>query len=58
MVLWACYTKFMYKVTWHDSRDNSYHTETFANGAAWGNKVLIINMSDYLRLVATEMPPE
>lgn len=28
MVLWACYTKFMYKVTWHDSRDNSQHNAT------------------------------
>lgn len=48
----------MYKATWYDSSDNTYHTETFSNGASWGNKVLIINSSDHLRLVATEMPPE
>lgn len=48
----------MFKVTWYDSRDNSYYTETFTSGASWGNKVLIVNMSDHLRLVATEMPPE
>lgn len=45
-----------YKVTWHDSRDNSYHTEAFTSGKDWGNKVLIINNTDALRLVATETP--
>ncbi len=46
----------MYKVVWYDSEINEYHTETFTSGSAWGNKVLIINNTDHLRLVATEAP--
>lgn len=51
-------TTNQYKVIWHDSETNEYHTETFTSGKDWGNKVLIINNTDGLRLVATEMPEE
>jgi hypothetical protein len=47
-----------YAVTWYDNRTNSYETETFTSGKDWGNKVLIVNGSDDLRLVATEAPDD
>lgn len=45
-----------YKVTWYDEKINDYRTETFTSGKDWGNKVLIVNNTDGLRLVATEAP--
>lgn len=45
----------MYKVTWYNSETNKYYTETFTSAKDWGNKVLIVNNTDHLRLVSTEM---
>ena len=45
-----------YKVTWYDEQTNKYYTETFTSSKDWGNKVIIINNTNGLRLVATEMP--
>lgn len=46
----------LYIVTWYSSDTNKYYTKTYDNGRDWGQHVLVINMSENLRLVSTSMP--